>query len=83
MKLIKDKIEQLFLGGYIDEIDENNHNYIVYLATEDLKSDGELSEEYTVTPDEVDEVYRPFIVEYIKEAKDYDNSIWRLPNGQY
>ncbi|MEA3429842.1 MAG: hypothetical protein U9R08_01070 [Nanoarchaeota archaeon] len=75
MKLIKDKIEHLFKGGYIDEVDENNHNYVVYLATEDLKGDGELSEDYDVTKEEVEEIYKPFIEEYIRDIKDYDDSI--------
>ena len=58
--LIKDAIQKQ-LEDYITSDDYHNHNYIVYEAVKDLKLNEELSEDFDVTPDEVEEYFEEFI----------------------
>jgi len=80
---IKNSIVYNFEGAEIHESDLHNFNYIVWKAVDRLKHDDELSSEFDVTPEEVEEIYQPFIIEWLEENDMYDDSIWTLPNGNY
>ena len=70
IELIKSKLAEISLD-YPD--DSDNHNTLVYLAVEELKEENEVSEEFDVSPEEVEEIFTPFI-----NNLDFDITIYDL-----